>query len=162
MKTNKTLGYLTEGLEFIEPLSNIGKLRLTEFSSTFESLEDLFKSIGANVISLSYCVDNWNVFVFFKFDLASGEILLKNRKKIYKFFTKHIPLRTIAIDWLEVFHLKEGASSFHIFKNGNYTSLGLVLNDDAPNYSFPSHDFFCLSEDLKLKNKVTELKVHKD
>lgn len=150
----KKSGGLTSEMIFIDPLSNIGKVRLREFLNTFEDLENLFISLGANVTSLSYCVDNWNVFVYFKFDLASGEILLKNRKQIYKFFKKKIPLRTVALDWFEVFHLKERASSFNIFRKANYTSLGLVLNDDAPNYAFPSHDFFCLSEDLMVSKKT--------
>ena len=145
--------YLTNKLTFIKPMSMIGELRLMEFKNGLESLEDLFESIGVKPTSLSYGANDWNTFVYFKFDLASGKALLKKREKNYDFFDESIPIRTVGSDWYNIFHIKEGGSSFNIYKKAGYTSLILVLKDDVEDYRFPTHDFFCLSEDLTLKQK---------
>ena len=148
--------YLTSNLKFIKPLSLLAELRLMEFKNTLESLEDLFESIGAKPTSISYGADDWNSFVYLKFEIASEKVLLKNRKDIYEFFDENIPIRTVGSDWFKILHFKDGGSSFYSLKNEGYISLRLVLKDDVEDYEFPTHDFFCLSEDLTaVENKIT-------
>ena len=151
--------YLSDKFKFVKPLSILGYARLYEFQGNVKRLEELFCNMGLTLTSVSFHANEYATVLYFEFDFEDFKSLTKksNRYELYRHLMTKFPVRSRVVDWMFDNYIQQTLSGVHQDSNGKVTRLELALDDESRVLSYPSHDFFCLSEDLTVNNKVTEL-----
>jgi len=156
--------YLSDKLHYIKPFSISAYARLYEFQGGVKNLENLFGEMGLTLNSLSFHANEYATVLYFEFDFGDFKSLTKksNRYQLYRHLMTKFPVRSRVVDWMFDEYIHQTLSGIYQNPESKKTILSLALDDQSSVLTYPSHDFFCLREDLTVKKKVTELKALED
>ena len=146
MKTKK---YLSNEWKFVEPLSIRTSVQLNQLRTSCFALEDFLAEKGASLNKFTFHGTDYNSYLWLELNLEDYEILKKQQWSFYVFLSKNLPVNYRQLDWMDDEFIHQSLSSISQSEDTQKTYIKLVLNYRQYEVEFPSHDFICMSEDLK-------------
>jgi hypothetical protein len=141
--------YLSDDIDLFYVPSSISEYRGRSFIRKCRVLEDMFKNAGVVLDKLKLSVDDYNAYIFIRFDKKYVENLRNRKQEFYDFLQTVMPAYQNIEDWImEGFELEPKNCTLFVSEKSQQASMVIALHLDSKEFYMPSHETLCLSVDL--------------
>jgi len=146
---SKSNQYLSDNINLFYVPSSIAEYRGSSFIRKCRVFEDMLKNAGVVLDKFKLSVDDYNAYIFIRFDKKYVGNLRNRKQEFYDFLQTVMPAYQNIEDWImEGFELEPKNCTLFVPEKSQQASMVIALHLDSKEFYMPSHETLCLSVDL--------------